>query len=288
MPLDYVGNPTATQAPGQQPYPGNPPTIELPVSGEARNIASLIQAFKEAQDYIAYLMQPGRMKVWREDYHVYAGVITSTQLPMTNYPALAVTINGAGSQADFSNTGDITSFSTYGANTAVLTAGGAVSRYANVSSPRAVYARANTATQLCFEQEVAIAVLANGDYRFGLVDSPTGLTHFAGLYHPAGSGVWQLVTDAGTFNITGSSPTAATVQRFKVIYYGAATPKGVVNSNTALIEVYLNDVLVLTQSGAFLTGGGATGFFALQDARATGAGGAVGNFGGWTISWNAY
>jgi hypothetical protein len=175
-------------------------------------------------------------------------------------------------------------------NTAVLTAGGTNLFYATVSSPRAVYNRTGfNATQICFEQDLAIANVANGNYWFGITDSTTALTNFAGVKVPQGGGAASLITAAGTVSISGSAFTNNVSQRMKIVYYGSATPKGIANANTALVEVYLGNATspTATQSGAFETAGGPT-FYAVQSAFSAGAGGALGYFGGWTISWNAY
>lgn len=58
MPSNYTGSPTATQAPGPQPIPGAIPIAALPADGDPENAASVSQAFKEAMDFIAWLMNP--------------------------------------------------------------------------------------------------------------------------------------------------------------------------------------------------------------------------------------
>ncbi len=57
MSTNYTGNPTATQAPGPTPAPGNYPIVVIPVDGDALNSASIAQALKENADFIAYLQQ---------------------------------------------------------------------------------------------------------------------------------------------------------------------------------------------------------------------------------------
>lgn len=55
MPVDYTGNPTATQAPAAVPAIGVAPITRLPVDGDADNAASILQAFKVLADYVAFL-----------------------------------------------------------------------------------------------------------------------------------------------------------------------------------------------------------------------------------------
>jgi hypothetical protein len=203
---------------------------------------------------------------------------------VTDYESISVSINGAGSQADF-NSDDIGAISNYSGRMAVLTAGGANARYANVSTTRSSYDFTCTAMRLIYEQDIAIFDVTVGDYKIGLTDSATALTNFCGLRHLHTDTDWILSTALGTFTVPSSAPTDAVIQHFVIVYSGADTPEGIANSNTALIRVYLNGVLKLTQSGAFLATGNE---YIIQDARATGAGGAFAIVGGWTLRWNAY
>jgi len=58
MASDYVGDPTAIQAPSAAPSPGGSPTVHVPSDGDAANAASVLQDFKVLADYIAWLFSP--------------------------------------------------------------------------------------------------------------------------------------------------------------------------------------------------------------------------------------
>jgi hypothetical protein len=55
---NYLGVPTATQAPSAAPGVQNFPTVVLPADGDAANAASVAQAFRVLADYVAFLVQP--------------------------------------------------------------------------------------------------------------------------------------------------------------------------------------------------------------------------------------
>lgn len=292
MSSTYTGNPASTESPAYRPLPGTLPVATLPSDGDADNAASVAQAFKVEADYIAGLMMPGRTKLWRVDYtQVYAGAVSATSLTaIPSYPHLFYAANGSGSVVDLTDSGAMGSTAVTSAwydTVTVLTAGTSSGKYANISSTKAVFNRsAASGMQLQWEQEVSMGNPANGVARFGLTDSTTALTNFLGIKSNGSGNQWQLVTSAGSTNL-GTIPASNRMDRFRVVYYGAATPAGVANTNTALVEVWINDTLAATVSGAFLTAGGPL-FYAVQDARAVDVNGCVTYFGGWTLSWNAW
>lgn len=59
MSLDYVADPTATQAPSAAPAPGNLPTGRIPTDGQALNVASVWQVFKALLDYAGFITTYG-------------------------------------------------------------------------------------------------------------------------------------------------------------------------------------------------------------------------------------
>lgn len=58
MASTYTGSPTATQAPDTAPEPDKAPVGNLPADGDALNVSSIHQAFKDALDHIAWLFKP--------------------------------------------------------------------------------------------------------------------------------------------------------------------------------------------------------------------------------------
>lgn len=59
MSLDYVADPTATQAPSMPPGAGNLPTGRIPTDGQALNVASVWQVFKTLLDFVGFITTYG-------------------------------------------------------------------------------------------------------------------------------------------------------------------------------------------------------------------------------------
>jgi len=57
--LDYVADPTATQAPSMAPGAGNLPTGRIPTDGQALNVASVWQVFKTLLDFVGFITTYG-------------------------------------------------------------------------------------------------------------------------------------------------------------------------------------------------------------------------------------
>ena len=55
MPLNYTGNPTATQAPSPAPGPGIAPVVALPADGDTDAAATFAQGFKVLADFVTYV-----------------------------------------------------------------------------------------------------------------------------------------------------------------------------------------------------------------------------------------
>lgn len=58
MPIDYPGDPTATQSPSAPPYDDDIATIALPVDGDPPNASTFQQAYKTLTDWVSFLRRP--------------------------------------------------------------------------------------------------------------------------------------------------------------------------------------------------------------------------------------
>ncbi len=293
MSTTYEGNPAGVQSPATVPMPGTFPKQTIPADGEGATVASIAQALKVNADYVAYLMQPGRRAIFSPGFEGVYSTISSTA-PLPGEPKWTAYTVGGGSQITVQDIGAVVLPGLYGGLMAQMIGGGVANRYAGIVGLRGIWVKNMTGCQVCFEQDIAVDVLNDGRYDFGLTDSTAGIPGANSisclLDHDGlgGTSWWLHTTAAGYVAIPSSAATASTTQRFKMIISGSTTPAGVANGNTPLIRVWIDDVLKLTQSGALTSAGGTAPFYPFISSTATSGAGSSGLFGAPVISLNRY
>lgn len=297
MASPYVGNPTATESPDGKPMPGTPPTISLPASTDGGVVANWYQAHKRAADGLAYFSQPGRMKQHRWNFKGAGGAYVNNPTTPLQDPSLTIYLVGTGGGGSFvsmASGGTITLPQTYGGIWAQLNAGLSASRLARITTDStAWWYPSMTFAQVQFEVDLAIVDVTKGTYSFGLTDTQgtNVLTHH-GIYLQKAESTshWSVQIGGSAFlaTVTGFDPANNTYQRHRLMIYGSATPKGVANSNTAVFEWYVNDVLAYSNVGALTDSAGGTPFYPFIDSLAASGNGANAYYSEPIISWNAW
>ena len=97
MPSSYSGNPTAQQSPGDVPGPSSNMVLALPNDGEARNVASILQPFKELADWFTWLKNLVTpivgVRLWSSSTTYAAGELVIYGSPLLSYQALSSNTN---------------------------------------------------------------------------------------------------------------------------------------------------------------------------------------------------
>lgn len=241
MPSNYTGNPTATESPASAPAFNTYPIFALPVDADALNSASTYQPWKSTADNVAYLMRPHSRTFWQEQQINVTGSISSSQTPLTNNSRTSFLTSGGGSTGQFlldTQTG-------YQGNACVMNIAGTSGNYAYEASSALVYGVGSN-IQASFEVDYAFSGGSPSDLYIGFGDNQQldAAVGYAYLHKANASASWVLSVN-GTTSTLGAgfnAPGSSAYQTIRIDCYGAATPTGVANSNTAITKCYVNNV----------------------------------------------
>ena len=307
MATTFTANPTSGISPGVTPDPDTVPILNLPSDGDAANVASVLQAFKQSVNETAWLKAPrSTVSAWIQALRRYKSALLHTRFGIDHhgFPAgriqrwsedwmtivagivAPVTLIEFGSRWFASVRTD--------AGASIL----AVGASSNYPSPRVVLASAdvgdtmvlsrippansdaNTAIAVQWDHMFsATALVGNSEMAFGLaVNISTGTGAFsvsapngAAFVKRTGDTNWQLytrLTGAAVYTDTGVAAATTSRRRFRLEVIGAT----VSDDSTARVLAYIDGALV---ANVATSGTNVLGIFARLSRISTGAGGSI-------------
>lgn len=251
MSSNYTGNPTATQSPAAAPSAGVAPIAVLPADGDARNAASIAQAFKVLCDYVAYLMQPLPIKaqlyiseLWSRAHSAASSFTFSAGSP-TTYVGQDINWQGYSSSGSNGSVSLATPTSqTFMAATLEQTSTSSGHR-SFLASLLPVASMQNHATLFAETSFKWGGENANSETYFALHATPTvgAVDHGVGFYKTPSSSNWFAKTNDGTSTNTDTGvAVSGSFQHLRIELYGSSTAGG------ARALFYIDGSLVATHT----------------------------------------